>query len=103
MLLLLRRLAVLPERELWAAGLIPPTGDWTSDPVAVLDGLKVWTAGRVVDVEAAFGLDNGPFSRSWLPGSPPKRGNSNWKLLLLLFNMELKPPAGAARLTPVLF
>ena len=45
-------------------GLAPFTGDWTIEPFAVFDGLKVWTAGRVVDIEADFGFERGPLSKS---------------------------------------
>jgi hypothetical protein len=85
-------------------------GEFVSWPLALLVGLS---AGPVllcrldafVETDAFF-LAKGPLSRSWAPGSPPKRGNSKEKLLLLLllFSIELKPPAsGGVRVTPVLF
>lgn len=55
---------VLPERELLVAGLTPLMGDCTKEVLFWLKELKDCTSGLGVDIDADFGFDNGPFSRS---------------------------------------
>lgn len=90
------------------------------DPIAsgvLVIGPRTWLVGLMAppvlfcrpvtldDTGVCFDLDRGLLSSSWVPGSPPKRGNSKEKLLLLglLFSSELNPEArGGVRFTPVL-
>jgi hypothetical protein len=108
-------LRLLLRWTLFCAGLAPSgSGELVKELLVRVDGLTpcpvLFCRPGALEADESLFLESGPLSRSWAPGSPPKRGNSNEKLLLVVvvlplpvFNMELKPEAiGGVRFSPVL-